>query len=602
MTGILTLLDQPRTLDVLARPTSAIISFFLTGTTTFANIYSDANLTIPAANPVVISSGQLFPTIYLDPKISYRRRINYGDGTTYDCDSFLTAQAKMHDQVNVKDFGVMGNGVVNDTAALQLVFSSGATRVYIPAGTYKITLSGLTLPSNIEIYGDGPDTILEGPDAAALLADVTGTGVLIDGETNVTIRNLCIKNGYKGIGIKAIGSNNLNFIDVTIEGFTDGMWIGEDANLKGCKNVKIIRPTIKNQMYWGVYIRALGVTNPSDFTRFITLDDGYFYNCNMAGFVVAEGTPEHITLSNTNFERCPVAQHFELCRKYTVINCKDYDTKKYPDQLPCNLEYPFPTLDAAPQLGWSQYHFGSSLGTTSSCTFEQTINHYASASSKCTDLKYTDTVALSWVYQGAGSTPDTNKNFFESHSWNNCTSNGVFIFQIETDPTNAYLRNFNIAQSECKIGAAGNSAGGSNVAVQIGRGIDFSFTNNSVRNGFLRVKSLGSVIITGNKFLVGTDRTQTILDGVNGAFATLSFLNFSGNHFTNAGGVVVGDNAVLIQNWSVARCDSLIQGSGNTNYIVRFKDSNRVELGRALLNNAITANYVESGVGLLVSW
>lgn len=88
MAGIQTLLDQPRTLDALGRPTSAVIDFFLEGTTTPAPIYSDEALTVPAANPVLLSSGQVFPDIFLDATVSYRRRVTFGDGSIYDLDPF----------------------------------------------------------------------------------------------------------------------------------------------------------------------------------------------------------------------------------------------------------------------------------------------------------------------------------------------------------------------------------------------------------------------------------------------------------------------------------------------------------------------------------
>jgi hypothetical protein len=200
MTAILTLLDQPRPLDVLARPTSAIISFFLTGTTTLANIYSDANMTIPAANPVVLSSGQLFPLIYLDPTISYRRRINYGDGTTYDLDPFLvdslqnlsapdgsafvgfqqagtgavarTTQAKLRDIVSVKDFGAVGDGVANDYAALAAADATGSFT--ISKGLYLVSTS-LTINSDVRF------------DSGARLIIPTGVTVTFNGNVDAGV-------------------------------------------------------------------------------------------------------------------------------------------------------------------------------------------------------------------------------------------------------------------------------------------------------------------------------------------------------------------------------------------------------------------------------
>jgi hypothetical protein len=234
--------------------------------------------------------------------------------------------------------------------------------------------------------------------------------------------------------------------------------------------------------------------------------------------------------------------------------------------------------------------------------FEQTINHYASSVARTTNLKYGDTQALVWVYQGAGGVTDTNKNFFESHSWNNCLSTSFFIFQIDPDATSAYLRNFKICNSECQAGIDGNSTGGTNVAVQAQRVYEFSFQNNVVRNAYLRVKGYGNVNISGNNFFGGTDRNQTILDGNDGAEAALNYLSFSNNQIMDAGGVVTGDAAILIQNWSVIRADSFVRGSGNTNYVYRFKDSYRLELGPAFISNAIVNNYVTSGITATVTW
>lgn len=43
------------------------------------------------------------------------------------------------DQVSVKDFGAVGDGVHDDTNAIQAALDSGATKVVIPAGTFAVT-------------------------------------------------------------------------------------------------------------------------------------------------------------------------------------------------------------------------------------------------------------------------------------------------------------------------------------------------------------------------------------------------------------------------------------------------------------------------------
>jgi hypothetical protein len=53
-----------------------------------------------------------------------------------------TVESKLKDTVSVKDFGAVGNGVADDTAAVQAAFTAAfalGVAVYFPAGTYKIT-------------------------------------------------------------------------------------------------------------------------------------------------------------------------------------------------------------------------------------------------------------------------------------------------------------------------------------------------------------------------------------------------------------------------------------------------------------------------------
>ena len=65
-----------------------------------------------------------------------------------------TAQSKMRDVISVKDFGAVGDGVADDTAAVQAFFNACQNgRGYMPAGIYKITSTLNLLPQysyNIE--------------------------------------------------------------------------------------------------------------------------------------------------------------------------------------------------------------------------------------------------------------------------------------------------------------------------------------------------------------------------------------------------------------------------------------------------------------------
>lgn len=243
MTGTLTLLDQPRTLDALARPTSAIISFYLTGTTTLANIYQDAALTSPAANPVAISSGQLFPSIYLDPMIVYRRRIVYGDGTIHDLDPFNAAtfdaadilftqagvdavprsvQDKEREQISVKDFGAKGDGVTDDTESCQNAIDYAKTigaEVVFPNGRYLLVgVPGAdgTVHGLVNTYQDANGTSARVPlvgksKSVVLLAGSNNMFILRHSDSHSGARKMTFEgNGKTGVTALAVVPENLN--------------------------------------------------------------------------------------------------------------------------------------------------------------------------------------------------------------------------------------------------------------------------------------------------------------------------------------------------------------------------------------------------------
>jgi len=66
-----------------------------------------------------------------------------------------TVDSKLKDVVSVKDFGAVGDGVANDTAAIQAALSSGAKCVTFVGGqTYKVQ-TALTAPANLVIQGNG---------------------------------------------------------------------------------------------------------------------------------------------------------------------------------------------------------------------------------------------------------------------------------------------------------------------------------------------------------------------------------------------------------------------------------------------------------------
>lgn len=71
-------------------------------------------------------------------------------------------QAKLREFVSVKDFGAVGDGVTDDTAAVVAAWAharTNAKRLYIPAGAYNLATISTSLEpaSGMVVYGDGMD-------------------------------------------------------------------------------------------------------------------------------------------------------------------------------------------------------------------------------------------------------------------------------------------------------------------------------------------------------------------------------------------------------------------------------------------------------------
>lgn len=92
-----------------------------------------------------------------------------------------TVEAKLQDVVSVKDFGAVGDGTTDDTAAIQAAIdavSATGGAVYVPSGAYLV--SGLSITavsaaggglntSRFRLFGDGHNSILKGSSASPVL-------------------------------------------------------------------------------------------------------------------------------------------------------------------------------------------------------------------------------------------------------------------------------------------------------------------------------------------------------------------------------------------------------------------------------------------------
>jgi hypothetical protein len=90
--------------------------------------------------------------------------------------------ARSAESVSVKEFGALGNGVADDTAAVQSALNAAAgKRLYIPAGRYLIN-AAVALPSNIVVEGEG--------EKSAFVCNSAAGQFTATGKSNITFRSL----------------------------------------------------------------------------------------------------------------------------------------------------------------------------------------------------------------------------------------------------------------------------------------------------------------------------------------------------------------------------------------------------------------------------
>jgi hypothetical protein len=157
---------------------------------------------------------------------------------------------------NVHDFGAKGDGVTDDTAAIQkAIDQAGAVPVYLPAGTYKVSDSGLDssaggnaalkLRSGLTLYGDGASTVIllkGGTDWTRVLSGKSLTGMhLHDLKIDADAASATVT----GTGEQRHGVFLVGCTDSVLEGLTVTQSLGDGIFLYGaCQRVTVQDSTV----------------------------------------------------------------------------------------------------------------------------------------------------------------------------------------------------------------------------------------------------------------------------------------------------------------------------------------------------------------------
>jgi len=236
-----------------------------------------------------------------------------------------TASGKEGQVFDAKDYGVVGDGVTDDTAAFaSLVAAATAVHgaVQIPAGTYLATIA--VTKGGITIQGAGKEaTIIKAPNTAA--ASAAGRVVLVAGSDHTTIKDLTIdgnesaRSGKKpivyslllyqssdcvvenvrvinseqiGIGVSTSKRAKVSKCDVDRSGWQNITTLNNKAG--GCEGTVISTCRSTNPGYDDVQVTNVGA---------VTVENCYLAGSPFAGIYVATGA-RNLTLRNNTITKC----------------------------------------------------------------------------------------------------------------------------------------------------------------------------------------------------------------------------------------------------------------------------------------------------------
>jgi hypothetical protein len=294
---------------------------------------------------------------------------------------------KLRDVVSVKDFGAVGDGLTDDTAAIQAAINAaGGRTVFIPAGTYKITdtLSynvtktfGAFSPG-IKLMGDGMiKTFLnhQAPNKPLIDIDSGSHGGSYEASMGSLVAELAIVNTTATagtVGIRVLNGYQIKIDHVYIKDMTshgielkNGLYIDDGWNM-----VSITQTWIDASKGWGIKADGSANRNEGSYTylrevffqtngttdaayqpssggmiwkgQILTMESCAFANGteNVGLFIKGEsGSGQTVELRNTTFENCKKRSLF--CRGilvFNAVNCQIYNNNDYVAQTGFEFE------------------------------------------------------------------------------------------------------------------------------------------------------------------------------------------------------------------------------------------------------------------------
>lgn len=226
------------------------------GTTTPATVYTNSSGAIPHTNPIILDAAGRIPggEIWIDYSTQYKFVLYTSTNVllgTYDnifvTDALSSAATlpyyppfsgavttnytvanKLSQIISVKDFGATGDGLTDDTAALQSAASAvpSYATLFFPAGTYLVSGQVTFTTSNIAVVGQKAKIVQTGANIKTLYfvncTDVEVSGLHIYGKGASDFNGGNTSAGINGAALWFDTCTNLNVHDNFIENCAGG--------------------------------------------------------------------------------------------------------------------------------------------------------------------------------------------------------------------------------------------------------------------------------------------------------------------------------------------------------------------------------------------
>jgi hypothetical protein len=184
------------------------------------------------------------------------------------------------DVVNVLDYGAKGDGVTDDTNAIQAALNSGNKMIYVPAGSYKLS-SNLSVPQGVSIKGDGQGVTIF--DASTMDYTTLPAGSSIIGVAEITpiaIPDLASDASINDKEITLASAPSVEVGDIIlIYNPTDGSWLNNRDYYRAGEYLKVSAVVGSTLRFEGSVVDDYAVAD----VDLYKMDMGY---CSMTSFTI----------------------------------------------------------------------------------------------------------------------------------------------------------------------------------------------------------------------------------------------------------------------------------------------------------------------------